>query len=431
MDWVRVLGVSELPPGTQRRVTVSGQTVRLVSQGDRLFAVSDTCPHMKLSLEGGKVTSDCFIICPHHRSAFDLSTGEPREWTPWPPGIGRILGMILGEKTLPTYPIRVRDGDIWIQVDGGSAPAGEVRTLRVAYEGGPVFEIDEGMSVLEASVRHDVDHMHACGGSARCTTCRVEVLEGIEHCPPPDEREQQVTEINGIGPNVRLACQLRPTGDITVRVLLQESKARRPRVGEIGIQELEVAVLFADLRGFTGFAQRQLPFDVLHVLNRYFDRMGTIVEMHGGGVLSFQGDGMMCLFGLDGDGDRSAIRAVHAGLEMLEAARVQSSYCADHFGLDLKVGIGIDFGQAVVGEMGYYRNSQLNAIGDVVNTASRLQDLTKELQADFLVSAAVLDRLHGRFALGREFETEIRGKTGVHSVYEVLTSSSPQKRAAD
>lgn len=423
MDWVRALGVSELLPGTQRRVNVGGHTVRLVSQSERIFAVSDVCPHMKLSLEGGKVTSDCFIVCPHHRSAFDLRTGTPREWSPWPPGIGRILGLISGEKPLQTYPVQVRDGDIWVQLATAASPAGRLRTIRVTYEGGLAFEIEEGMSVLEASVRHDIDHMHACGGSARCTTCRIEVIEGIEHCPPPDEREQQVTEINGIHPNVRLACQLRPSGDVTVRVLMQESKAHRPRVGEIGIQELEVAVLFADMRGFTAFAERQLPFDVLHVLNRYFDRMGTIVELHSGGVLSFQGDGMMCLFGLDGDGDRSAVRAVHAGLEMLEAARVQSSYCADHFGLDLKVGIGIDFGKAVVGEMGYYRNSQLNAIGDVVNTASRLQDLTKELEADLLVSRAVVDRLHNRFKLGREFTTEIRGKAGAHQVHEVLETA--------
>lgn len=420
MDWIRALGVSELLPGTQRRVRVGGHTVRLVSQSDRIFAVSDTCPHMKLSLEGGRITSDCFIICPHHRSAFDLRTGEPRDWTPWPPGIGRVLGMISGEKPLPTYETRVLDGDIWVRVEDIPASRLPGRTVRVTYESGPAFEIDQGMSILEASVRHDVDHMHACGGSARCTTCRIEVVEGIEHCPPPDERERQVTEINGIGPNVRLACQLRPTGNVTVRVLMQESKAHRPRVGEAGIQELNVAVLFADMRGFTSFAERQLPFDVLHVLNRYFDRMGTIVEMHSGGVLSFQGDGMMCLFGLGGEGDRSAASAVHAGLEMLEAARVQSSYCADHFGLDMKVGIGIDFGQAVVGEMGYYHNSQLNAIGDVVNTASRLQDLTKELKADLLVTSAVVDRLHHRFTLGREFTTEIRGKTGAHRVYEVL-----------
>ncbi len=423
MDWVRALGVSELPPGTQRRVEVRGRTLRLVSQRDRIFAMNDTCPHMKLSLEGGKITSDCFIICPHHRTAFDLETGEPRDWTPWPPGIGRIMGLISGEKPLQTYATRISDGDILVCLDDTAASRLPVRTIAVTYDRGPVFEIDEGMSVLEASVRHDVDHMHACGGSARCTTCRVEVIKGIEHCPPPDERERQVTEINGIRPNVRLACQLRPTGDITVRVLMQESKAHRPRVGEAGIHELDVAVLFADMRGFTAFAERQLPFDVLHVLNRYFDRMGTIVEMHSGGVLSFQGDGMMCLFGLDGEGDRSAVGAVHAGLEMLEAARVQSSYCADHFGLDMKVGIGIDFGQAVVGEMGYYRNSQLNAIGDVVNTASRLQDLTKELGADLLVTNAVVERLHHRFTLGREFVTEIRGKMGAHRVHEVLAAA--------
>ncbi len=420
MEWLRAAAVSDLQPGTQLRVSVQGQNVRLVSQGGRIFAVSDTCPHLKLSLNDAKVTDDCFIICPHHRSAFDLQSGTPREWSPWPPGIGRLLGLMSNAKPLPTYPVRVHDGAIWVQMGEAIARPGRSRTLRVTYEGGDVYDIEEGMSVLEASIRHEVDHMHACGGSARCTTCRIEVVDGLEHCPPPDQREQLVTQINGIGPAVRLACQLRPTGDVTVRVLMQESQAHRPSVGESGMQELDVAVLFADIRGFTTFAEHQLPFDVLHVLNRYFDRMGTIVEMQGGGVLSFQGDGMLCLFGLHREGERSVVPAVHAGLEMLEAARVQAAYCADHFGLDLKVGIGIDFGQAVVGEMGYYRNSHLNAIGDVVNTAARLQDLTKELKADLLVTSAVIERMGSGFTLGRDFTTEIRGKVGAHRVYEVV-----------
>ena len=187
MDWVCALGVSELPPGTQRRVSVRGKRVRLVSESGQIFAVTDTCPHMKLSLEGGKVTSDCFIICPHHRTAFDLETGQPRDWSPWPPGIGRVLGLISGEKPLQTYATRVTDGDIWVRCDDTSASQMRSNTVRVTYEGGPAFDIEEGMSILDGSVRHEVDHMHACGGSARCTTCRVQVVKGAEHWPPPND----------------------------------------------------------------------------------------------------------------------------------------------------------------------------------------------------------------------------------------------------
>lgn len=422
MKWVRALPASDLPAEGQRRVDVGDATLRIVVSDGQVFAVNDICPHMRLSLEGSRVTDDCFIVCPHHRSAFDLRSGEPRDWTPWPPGIGRVLGMISGAKPLPTYQTRIEAGHLWVQLDTPAEATTGDRTFTVTYAGGEQLPLHEGMSILEASVHHRVDHMHACGGSARCTTCRIEVMDGAEHCPPPGADEREVLEMNGLGENVRLACQLRPTGDVTVRVLIQEHHAQRPRVGERGIQELDVAMLFTDIRGFTTFAERQLPFDVLHILNRYFDRMGGIVEMHGGGILSFQGDGIMCIFGLNGEGDAAASMAVRAALDMMEAARAQSSYCADHFGTEMKVGIGIDFGRAVVGEMGYYRNSQLNAIGDVVNTAARLQDLTKELGADILISEAIADRVRNTIALGRTFTTRIRGKSGDHTIYEVVAT---------
>jgi len=211
----------------------------------------------------------------------------------------------------------------------------------------------------------------------------------------------------------------RPKGDLTVRVLLRESDYPAPPSLRSGLaQEREVAVLFSDIRNFTTFAEQQLPFDVLHLLNRYFDRMGTIIENHQGHIVSFQGDGMMILFPAGGGG--SAVASVHCGLEMLEACQALNDYSMKHFGFELRVGIGIDFGRALVGQMGYYRNTQLNAIGDVVNTASRVQGLTKETGANLLVTASVCDRLHGRFRIGQEFVTDVRGKAGQHKIYEVV-----------
>lgn len=293
---------------------------------------------------------------------------------------------------------------------------------RVQYVDGPVIEVEEGESILDASIRSGIDHRHACGGDCRCSTCRVEVLEGAEHCPEPRQSEREVLAINGLQPPIRLACQLRPEGDITVRVLLREGEHAAPASLAQGLaQEREVAVLFSDIRNFTTFAERQLPFDVLHLLNRYFDRMGTIVEGHQGHIVSYQGDGMLVLF--PAGGDASAVAAVHCGLEMLEARRPLNEYSLEHFRFEFRVGIGIDFGQAVVGQIGYYRNTQLNAIGDVVNTASRVQELTKETEANLLVTKAVRERVADRFRFGRELTTDIRGKAGEHQVSEVLAAT--------
>jgi len=289
----------------------------------------------------------------------------------------------------------------------------------VRYLHGPTVELQEGETVLDASIRHGIDHRNACGGDCQCSTCRVEVLEGLEQCPEPSPNECEVLAINRLGPTFRLACQLRPRGDISVRVLLRESdRPTPPSLAEGLAQEREVAVLFSDIRNFTTFAERQLAFDVLHLLNRYFDRMGTIVEKHHGHVVSFQGDGMLTLF--PAGGARAAVSAVSCGLEMLEACQGLSDYSMEHFDFEFRVGIGIDFGRALVGQIGYYRYTHLSAIGDVVNTASRVQGLTKEAGASLLVTASVQGRVRDRFQFGREFTFDLRGKAGHHVVYEVV-----------
>jgi adenylate cyclase len=290
---------------------------------------------------------------------------------------------------------------------------------KVRYVDGPTIELEEGETILQASLRCGVDHRNACDGVCRCSTCRVEIVEGAEHLADADEEECEILAINNLDAPVRLACGLRPTGDVTVRVLMRESdEALPPSLAQGLAQEREIAVLFADIRNFTPFAEQQLPFDVLHLLNRYFDRMGTVIDKFHGHIVSYQGDGIVALF--PAGGDTSALEAVHCGLEMLEARESLAEYAQEHFSFEMRMGIGIDFGRALVGQIGYYRNTQLNAIGDVVNTASRVQDLTKEMGVEMLITAAVRGRLRDRFATGQQLETEIRGKAGRHTVIEVL-----------
>ena len=292
---------------------------------------------------------------------------------------------------------------------------------RIRYVDGPTVDAGEGESVLDVSIRHGIEHRNACGGDCRCSTCRVEVVEGIEHCPEARPNECEILAINGLGTSIRLACQLQPRGDITVRVLLRDIDVTLPpALGQGMAREQDLAVLFSDIRNFTPFAEQQLPFDVLHLLNRYFDRVGTIIEKFHGHIVSYQGDGIMTLF--PAGGDTSALAAVHCGLEMLQACDGLRDYALEHFDFELRIGVGIDYGRALVGQIGYYRNTQLNAIGDVVNTASRVQDLTKETGTNLLVTEAVRERLRDRFALGRTITKSIRGKTGRHTLHEVLGS---------
>ncbi len=265
-------------------------------------------------------------------------------------------------------------------------------TLRITYPGGVRVGVPQGSTILEASQLRRVPHAHVCGGRGRCSTCRVKVIRGLEHLPPPTPAEARVLARIHAGPDVRLACQSRPTGDLEVLPLLPASatpRDARPRPGYLQGQEREIVVLFADLRGFTSLAEHKLPYDVVFLLNRYFRGMATAVESAGGQIDKFIGDGVMALFGLESDratACRQALQAARAmALELVEMNR----QLAQDLPTPLRLGIGLHFGPAIVGEMGAGKVVSITAIGDTVNTASRLETLTKDLQAELVISEAV------------------------------------------
>ena len=164
-----------------------------------------------------------------------------------------------------------------------------------------------------------IPHASVCGGRGRCSTCRMRVSRGIETLPPPSPQELAVLRRVGAPPNVRLACQTRPRSEIAVAPLLPP--AAGPRAGfaqstHLQGQEKEIAVLFADLRGFTTISEHKLPYDVVFVLNRYFAAMGKVIEEHGGHVDKFIGDGVMALFGIERGAEQGARQALAAAQSM-------------------------------------------------------------------------------------------------------------------
>ncbi|HIK32828.1 MAG TPA: Rieske (2Fe-2S) protein [Oscillatoriales cyanobacterium M59_W2019_021] len=117
MAWIEVLAQDALPEGSREVVKVEDRSILLIHHQGQLYAVSNSCPHLKLPLKKGKLTEDCAIVCPFHRSAFDLKTGDVKNWTPFPPVVGQVLGMVSKEKTLPVFPTRIENGKIWVDVN--------------------------------------------------------------------------------------------------------------------------------------------------------------------------------------------------------------------------------------------------------------------------------------------------------------------------
>lgn len=297
--------------------------------------------------------------------------------------------------------------------------------ITVTYENGTrIEEADDGLTLLQIALKHELPHLHACGGNARCSTCRVMVCDGLENVLPRNQAEQRLADAKGFEAEIRLACQTRLRGPISLRRLVHDDQdvavVRAEEGRSIGCEQA-IAILFSDIRDFTPFAEANMPYDIVHILNRYFLVMGDAVLENGGNIDKYIGDGMMALFGVDGGNPRDlCLVAIRTGLRMLDNLANLNRYLKEHFGVEFHIRIGIHFGDVVVGRMGHPRNMQFTAIGDPVNMASRIESAVKGTSASLLVSEAVYAQVKEDVQIGVATEAELKGKHGTHRLYEVV-----------
>jgi adenylate cyclase len=263
-------------------------------------------------------------------------------------------------------------------------------SVRITYPGGRVVAAPPGFSVLEASRWAGIAHASACGGRGRCSTCRVEILAGAENAPQRSAAESETLARVRAPSTVRLACQLRPTGEITIAPLVAiADHLRDARISDGESHERLVTALFIDLRDSTQFAAGRLPFDALFVIDRYVQRASAAIEAHGGEVTSVAGDGIMCLFGARSDplaGARDALRAIGAIWDAIEGI---SRDLAGELERPLAFGVGVHASLAAVWTTEMFGRSSLQFLGEAGNVAARLEAATKELKCVCLVSEAV------------------------------------------
>ena len=327
--------------------------------------------------------------------------------------------------TLYYFPIAYGAAIVLVFVARGVRALIERRrgSITVSYPGRKV-QTPRGLTILETSMRYNVPHASVCGGKARCSTCRVRVISDRAALPPPTGRESFVLARVGASANpaIRLACQLRPKADVAVIPLLPANigadfvrNRNRVHIGE----EHYIVSMFIDMRGSTRLAETRLPFDTVFLINRFLEAASQAVVDSGGQPNQFVGDGLLALFGLDCDPETACRQAIRAAAIVASNVEYMNHELASELQHPVQFGIGIHGGEVIIGDIGFRDHTVFTALGDPVNVAARLQDMTKAHNCSVIISEEVYERAGLPSDRLARTEVSIRGRDQTMTVCTV------------
>ena len=291
------------------------------------------------------------------------------------------------------------------------------------------IDVTEEESILIASLRNNVSHLSACGGTGKCSTCRVEVTKGLENCQPRNAVEKKLADKLSFPPNIRLGCQTKIKGDVTYRRLLLDKRdvqlnnqVTEQRLESVGTLR-NLTILFCDIRGFTPFSETLSAYDVIFILNRYFSIMREVILRHGGEINNYIGDAIMAIFGLK-ESRQQSLRAVSASLEMLKAMDEFKSYLKTAYGSDFDIRVGLHYGEVISGSVGQGEDKKVTVIGDAVNVASRIEAINKEAGTRFLISETVYEQVKDNVIVKNYLRLKHRGTSKLITLHEISDMDS-------
>lgn len=281
-----------------------------------------------------------------------------------------------------------------------------------------VIPIQANQTILQASLEAGIPHYHACGGKARCSTCRVVVQEGKDNLSEPNKAELKLRDQKKFPKNVRLACQTKViSNDVKIQRIIRDETDldlyvygnHCENLQSVG-DEKPMALFFLDIRNFTPFIEQHLPFDVIHIIRRLNIMFNDIIVEHKGKILEFTGDGFYAVFGFDEPIKEAVNNAYKAGKQILDSLiGLNENYITKYFDHKIDVGIGLHSGKVIVGKTGVKEHNPYMVMGLPVNVAARLESATKELNNNFVISEYVYEMLNGRSNLAEQKQIKLKG----------------------
>lgn len=224
--------------------------------------------------------------------------------------------------------------------------------------------------------------------------------------------------------------ELRKAFSSYVSPQLLEIITRNPDRLRLGGEKREVTVLFSDIRGFTGLSERLKPEELVNLLNEFLTPMTDVILENSGTLDKYIGDAIMAIFNAPVDVPDHADRACLSALKMLEVLDGINPHFKERYGVILDIGIGINTGEAVVGNMGSRQRFDYTAIGDTVNLASRLEGLNKLYKTRVIVSENTKRKLKRDFLMRTLDVVVVKGRREPVRIYELMRNTEENREKA-
>jgi adenylate cyclase len=208
-----------------------------------------------------------------------------------------------------------------------------------------------------------------------------------------------------------------------VSPIILEKLAKNPQRLKLGGEEKELTTLFLDIRNFTTISEKLKSFELVNMLKELFNPLTKIIQENNGYLDKYIGDAIMAFYNAPADVENHADMACKSALEMMRFMRSEELKKKVNIGFDLNIGVGINTGNAVVGNTGADNRFNYTALGDSVNLASRLQDLNKVYNTSILISEFTNKIISENFLTRKIEEVKVKGKTKGVMIYELMENT--------
>jgi adenylate cyclase len=263
--------------------------------------------------------------------------------------------------------------------------------ISISYPGRSV-RVPRGWTVLEASRAFHIPHTSMCGGKARCSTCRIRVLQGADACPPPHPKEIATLEQILASSDIRLACQLRPKGDISVVPLVA---GEHGYVGSRATQysdTRDLVVLTCDFPNRSAVSETQMPQDALYIQRTYLVDVCKVIQAMNGALIAIEPDAISALFGLHYGINQAARLSLQAAAEIERTMRDLNVRLGRAWPGRLDFAVTVHAGPTMIHEIGSVTAPSIMAIGEAMEATNHLRKAAVQSTAagkPFTISGAV------------------------------------------